>query len=641
MPEIEQSGKEGLTPWLPSPIQAKLLQSALIKKELLTEQPAKPLFPAWKSFSSICYIKNLAAKDNMLWIATNGGVVSWQIQDNVIQYTRYGSEHGLPGNLSSHITLDNEGDVWVGHHGFGVSRFHDKQWYNIPLPDGTSGAKIKALVAGHDGKLWIGTSQGVGYLEKEVWYFPQSLQTGLPGGEVQDLAIDRQGDLWLGTLWGLYHFQFQTESLKRFTVADNLPSNGILSLACGISGNLWVGTSRGLCLIERDQILPIPGLNAPILDVSLDDEERVWICTPDKITYWHNEKWINLADIFTQLNSYPTTRTVATSVAAAEQGQGWGGFSTGLVQYTPLSRPRIIVTSDGENKLPTCINALVVDITNNLWVGTDQGLFYLDEDKWQLCQPGIELDPKFPQLEAVKAIAVSSERNEVWVGSWQKRGVRLLRNFGEFPIQDSPYVTFIETLTCTSQGNIWLANQKYLCQYTNRSWGEPIEIPVEIGITPVRSIATIDNRVVWCGTVKGLYKYANEKWSLRPLLKAEILSLSFDKEGYLWVGTDVGLYNVINGKVTLHLTAKDGLPANSIRAIVVTQENILWVGTDGGLARVTQGQVDKFWLANSSGLVDNRIRALALTRQGKLWIGTANGISYFDPILEEVAISDD
>jgi signal transduction histidine kinase/ligand-binding sensor domain-containing protein len=70
---------------------------------------------------------------------------------------------------------------------------------------------------------------------------------------------------------------------------------------------------------------------------------------------------------------------------------------------------------------------------------------------------------------------------------------------------------------------------------------------------------------------------------------------------------------------------RNGLPQNSVNAIVQTRDGYLWLGTWGGLARFDGVRFTTFNRANTPGLVDSRITALAETADGSLWIGTAAG----------------
>jgi signal transduction histidine kinase/ligand-binding sensor domain-containing protein len=70
---------------------------------------------------------------------------------------------------------------------------------------------------------------------------------------------------------------------------------------------------------------------------------------------------------------------------------------------------------------------------------------------------------------------------------------------------------------------------------------------------------------------------------------------------------------------------RDGLPQNSVRAIVQTRDGYLWLGTWGGLARFDGVRFTIFSRANTPALRDSRITALTEDVDGSLWIGTAAG----------------
>jgi ligand-binding sensor domain-containing protein/signal transduction histidine kinase len=69
---------------------------------------------------------------------------------------------------------------------------------------------------------------------------------------------------------------------------------------------------------------------------------------------------------------------------------------------------------------------------------------------------------------------------------------------------------------------------------------------------------------------------------------------------------------------------EDGLPQDSVSAIVQTRDGYLWVGTSGGLARFDGVRFELFELEQK--LPNPAVRALLEDRSGNLWIGTAQGL---------------
>ncbi|MES2470258.1 MAG: two-component regulator propeller domain-containing protein [Verrucomicrobiota bacterium] len=70
-------------------------------------------------------------------------------------------------------------------------------------------------------------------------------------------------------------------------------------------------------------------------------------------------------------------------------------------------------------------------------------------------------------------------------------------------------------------------------------------------------------------------------------------------------------------------TTGDGLPQNSVNAVLQTSDGFLWAGTNAGLARFDGVRFRSFGL--HEGLRSVRIMALAEDRQGSLWAGTSGG----------------
>ena len=68
---------------------------------------------------------------------------------------------------------------------------------------------------------------------------------------------------------------------------------------------------------------------------------------------------------------------------------------------------------------------------------------------------------------------------------------------------------------------------------------------------------------------------------------------------------------------------EDGLPQNTVNAVLQTRDGFLWVGTSGGLARFDGARFRKFGLQD--GLRSVEIFRLAEDRDGVLWVGTVGG----------------
>ena len=85
-------------------------------------------------------------------------------------------------------------------------------------------------------------------------------------------------------------------------------------------------------------------------------------------------------------------------------------------------------------------------------------------------------------------------------------------------------------------------------------------------------------------------------------------------------------------------TTENGLPQNSITAILQAKDGYIWFGTFGGLVRFDGIKFKIFNTINAPAIKSNRITALYEDKNGTLWIGSQSGnlISYKDEIFTSV-----
>src|SRR5919109_5275022 len=67
---------------------------------------------------------------------------------------------------------------------------------------------------------------------------------------------------------------------------------------------------------------------------------------------------------------------------------------------------------------------------------------------------------------------------------------------------------------------------------------------------------------------------------------------------------------------------QDGLPQDTINALVQTNDGYLWIGTSGGLARFDGYRFTIFDSENTPALREESAYSLYCARNGTLWIGT-------------------
>ncbi|MFN7929955.1 MAG: two-component regulator propeller domain-containing protein [Blastocatellia bacterium] len=74
-----------------------------------------------------------------------------------------------------------------------------------------------------------------------------------------------------------------------------------------------------------------------------------------------------------------------------------------------------------------------------------------------------------------------------------------------------------------------------------------------------------------------------------------------------------------------HWTTENGLPQNTVRALVQTRDGYIWIATLGGLARFDGKRFTVFTKVTQPEMRSNRLTDLHEDRAGRLWIGTEEG----------------
>ena len=99
-------------------------------------------------------------------------------------------------------------------------------------------------------------------------------------------------------------------------------------------------------------------------------------------------------------------------------------------------------------------------------------------------------------------------------------------------------------------------------------------------------IAQTRDGILWIGTYAGLYRYNGRtfQWMDHFDSVRNVNCLYVDEEGRLWIGTnDSGLSIIINEQVTNVIDQDDGLPSNSVRAVIRSTDGYYYVGTTSSM----------------------------------------------------------
>jgi diguanylate cyclase (GGDEF)-like protein/PAS domain S-box-containing protein len=509
------------------------------------------------------------------------------------------AESALPGDQIHGLYQAADGSLYVG----GAGQLHrlrsDGESFEL-IWQGPDGFPLRAIREDGRGRLWVGTEGGgllrfePGRLEPLRLRHRAGETASLAGDQVTTLLEDRAGRLWVGLLDGgldLYHEE--TESFSHLRHDDSHPASlsqdSVRSLIEDASGLLWVGTSLGGVTVinprpgfgvERAASRPAGGdgrergLPAPIVRGFLEDSSGVlWVAT---------------------------------------DGGGVASYDPASGAYRPLaSNPPL-----AEKRIWT----LFEDRSRNIWIGAQNGLY--------------RFDPRSGELRAFR-----HDHGEP--GSLGAGGVRSI-------VQDQAGRLWVALF---GGGLSRLGGEGGQIETFRHQQGQPFGLPSNNVVT-----LFLDRKDhLWVGTAEGLARRTSDgRFHLHrhdpkdptSLLGDVVRAIHQDGAGNLWVGTDAGL-NRLGAELALsaplpsagnnrgfkHFTQRDGLPNDTVYAILEDGRGKLWLSTNRGLARFdpATARATAFDLDDGlQGLEFNGGAALR-ARDGRLFFGGVEGYNVFQP----------
>ncbi len=528
-------------------------------------------------------------------------------------------DEGLPQSAVQALAQTPDGYLWIGLEE-GLVRF-DGVRFNLFFKGNTPAFthnNIFAILASKDSSLWVGT-QGGGLIRFKAGEFQAYTRAqGLSNDFVNALCEDRQGKLWIGTNNGLNCLQ--DGKFTRYTTRQGLSHNAVLSIYEDSKNDLWIGTDGGGLNRLREGKFTAhtiqEGLANDIVTAICEDEQgHLWIGTSGGLNRLANGKFAvytkkdGLADGFVR------------AIYKDRVGSLWIGTNGGGLHRVRERKFENFSTSDGLSS--DFVRAFCEDREGSLWIGTyGGGLNRLCEGKFT----------SFSTREGLSNDMVWSvygdKKGNLWFGA--SRGLTCMKDgkITVYSAQDGVPPYMITALRDDRAGNLWIGTEggglvrfqeKVLAVYTTKHG---------LSNNFVRSIYEDSKGNLWIGTDHGLNLFKDGKFAVYTtkdgLSNDELSCLYEDKAGNLWVGTRTGGLNRFrNGQFTVY-TAKDGLASDLIRSLYEDEEGTLWIGNNGGLNRYKDGKFTRYTV--NEGLFDDLVFQILEDGKGNLWMSCNKGI---------------
>src|SRR5712671_1315415 len=453
---------------------------------------------------------------------------------------------------------------------------------------------------------------------REQW----TTEKGFSGGVIRAIAQTANGYLWIGTDNGLMRFDGFNFQVVRLTPSSPSSDGPVLGLATDADGNLLVRLQGQMLRQNSRGFESMPSGTGPTVShvTAMGKGQPGGALLSDLIGGILRFRRENL-EIVTSQNVVPGSSPVI-SIAETRDGRIWiGTLGKGLF-YVENGRVTHVTAGFPDNK----INCLLPLDDNNLWVGTDSGLFH-----WN----GTELKrAALPAtLREVQVLSMLRDRDSnSWIGT--ARGLIRI-NAGGVALAEEKVLRGdggINAIFEDRDGNIWVGGAQGLERVQDSiflTYSPAVSLPSEsngpIYVDP-------DNRTWFAPASGGLYFLKEgrvQRITAAPLDRDVIYSIG-GLNDEIWIGgqhSGLTRLQYRDGVVrTRTYTEANGLAQNSIYAVYRTRDGAAWAGTlAGGVSKYFDGHFTTYTTAG--GLASNTISSLLETRDDRMWFATPNGLT--------------
>ncbi|HEY6769275.1 MAG TPA: two-component regulator propeller domain-containing protein, partial [Candidatus Sulfotelmatobacter sp.] len=541
----------------------------------------------------------LGARDGSLWIGTDAGLVH-RVNQHLITYLKG------EGQISS-ILQDVNGEIWIAR----VRSGDDTQ----PL------CQVIGI-----GVRCYGKEDGV----------PAFSAAG-------PLVQDASGNSWIGGDTTLLRWRpGSSHAYRPKALKSNAGIDGVEALSVAADGSIWVGmglTGRGLGLQHLVngglKSFVAPKLNGETLEVLAlleDHQKSLWVGTVNQGIYR-----IHGADV----DHYRTTDGLSSDYVYKlyedREGNLWVATAKGLDCFRDL---RVSSFSTREGLSADAVNSVLASRDGTIWIGNNSKLDVLGS--------GGVTSKVGKAFQGHQVTSLFEDRaGRLWAGIDNTLTIYQGRRFRQIKRQDGSQVGVVMGMTEDSENNIWVETMGppgTLIRIQDQKVREAFPAPQ---MPLARKIVADLQSGIWLGLLNGdLARYRSGKTEIFPFTHhpgSRVNGLIAASDGSILGATAFGVVGWKNGKRQI-LTVRNGLPCDSIHALISDDRGDLWLYAQCGLIEIADAELQRWWerpesrlklrvFDASDGVQPGRghFNTSTRTRDGRLWFANGSVLQMIDP----------
>lgn len=575
---------------------------------------------------------------------------------------------------------------------------------HISGENGLSQSNVKSIIQDSYGFMWFGTKNGLNRFDGTsiVQMNCDDLATGTGNHNISALFEDKNRQLWVGTDRGVYLYNPELDlftAMNQKTKAGVDMNNWVANIVEDSVGNIWVVVpDQGVFRYKDHQLHYYEVTNKKNFKTEAPDcicvraNGEVWVGTWGVGLFLYNPK----TDRFEQHCEDHTGRSLrGKNINAICDYGDWIAMvihEGEVMKYNPSTRQLAKI------ELPEASHTFIRNLAcfdNELWIGTHEGLFVINEKRGKVTHVQQDLMRPFSLSDKIIYTIYRDREGGVWLGT-MFGGVDYLPHhnllFDKYvPGSDSNSLTTkrVREISKDTKGNIWIGTEDNGVNMLDPVTGKVKRI-TDGQITLAMSVYGDE---AFCGLFKqGLDVISLSSGTVRHfgyeqlgIGEGSVYSFFIDSRGNRWIGTGWGLYKAAPGSLAFQKVEpvgfdwifdvfedKDGvlwfasmgsglwkhqpgtqsfkkyengegktnsLSSNSVSSVMQDSQGRIWVSTDrGGICRYNPASDDFTTFSTKDGLPDDVVYKVLEDDQQNLWFGTNRGLVRFNPDTKYVRV---
>ncbi|MBN1407732.1 MAG: hypothetical protein JW956_08085 [Calditrichaceae bacterium] len=613
------------------------------------------IYDDWETITDMNEIQDIVFDGNLAWVATTGGVYSYDIEDG--QINQYKNLDGLSSIDIRSIEKDDHGFIIAGGDN-GILELYSTElnsWSQlVELAE-----NVISDILYHNDTLWVAAGKGVAVFpwDGSRYKFKDFFKNfDILPNQVTKIQLF-EDKIWLGTDRGLFcapsdineYTINDPEMWDIYTVESGLPNDNILEVTL-IEDKLWIGTSKGIATIDKSlnvQVESAFGLeSSDAVTAIIQNQGEFYVANNYPSSRWYRLYKYDLGVGRSLIKSFSYEITCFQN---DPDGNLWVGLDN-LGIYLLNTDRYIKQDGPGEN----AVRYVIKDAESNIWALAGKFKLSINED-YSVFNGSYWTEYEFYgtgwyNLGNTNIVFEDPYKN-LWFGTWGG-GLMVYRNGNYEYFHNYENSGSVDLITYQGTEQIYLEpnSQAYRGFFAGAQPYPYYEVIGSIALDGYNRLwisnywsAKNDSLIAVAPyTADGFISLNKDDWyyfggshGLGDLNEGGVSCIAFDDFFHAYIGTfwdGLFIFDYQNkNSVTFvdHLTTQDNLYDNRILSLAKDQDGIMWIGTAAGLNSYDGVNLYRHVgdPAGQSGPLENQINQIIVDQANNKWFATTGGLS--------------